>query len=60
MLTERWRKSSLSSNATDGQCVEVRQVSRAVQVRDSKLGDGSPILDASPSDWRGFLAAVAR
>ncbi|HEU5129330.1 MAG TPA: DUF397 domain-containing protein [Glycomyces sp.] len=40
--------------------MEARQASSLVQVRDSKLGDASPILDASPADWRSFLAAVAK
>ncbi|WP_091040617.1 DUF397 domain-containing protein [Glycomyces harbinensis] len=59
MLTRDWRKSS-RSGSQGGQCVEARQVELAVQVRDSKLGEGSPILDASPADWRSFLSAVAR
>jgi hypothetical protein len=40
--------------------VEARHADLVVQVRDSKLGETSPILDASPADWRVFLAAVAK
>jgi hypothetical protein len=55
----RWKKSS-RSGSTGGQCVEVRGHAGVVQVRDTKLGETSPILDASPADWRGFLTAVAK
>ncbi|MCD0442822.1 DUF397 domain-containing protein [Glycomyces sp. A-F 0318] len=55
----RWKKSSRSGN-TGGNCVEVRGRAGVVQVRDTKLGETSPILDASPADWRGFLTAVAK
>jgi len=60
MLTSEWRKSSRSGSNTDGQCVEAKQADLVVQVRDSKLGDGSPILVATPADWRGFLSAVSK
>ncbi len=55
-----WRKSSRSNTSPTGNCVEVKSGTEVVQVRDSKLGDASPILDASPADWRSFLAAVAK
>lgn len=55
----RWKKSS-RSGSTGGACVEVRGHGGVVQVRDTKLGETSPILDASPADWRGFLTAVAK
>lgn len=58
-LEARWKKSSRSGN-NGAQCVEVRGLTSIVQVRDTKLGEGSPILDASPADWRGFLTAVAQ
>ena len=60
MLTEEWRKSSRSGNNTNQSCVEARRLACAVQVRDTKLGEDSPIFDASPADWRGFLSAVAK
>lgn len=58
-LSGEWRKSS-RSGSTGGQCVEARQANGTVQVRDSKLGDGSPILDVSPAAWRGFVSAVVK
>jgi len=51
-----WRKSSRSGNA-GGNCVEARR-STSFEVRDSKLGDDSPILTLSPEDFVGFLKAV--
>ncbi|MCD0444872.1 DUF397 domain-containing protein [Glycomyces sp. A-F 0318] len=59
-LASEWRKSSRSGNNTNQQCVEARSLPHVVQVRDTKLGEDSPILDASPADWRGFLSAVAK
>lgn len=58
-LAREWRKSSRSAGGPNDQCVEARRADLVVQVRDSKLGEDSPILDASPADWRGFLTAVA-
>jgi hypothetical protein len=60
MLTNEWRKSSRSAGGNNDQCVEARQADLVIQVRDSKLGDASPILAASAADWRGFLNAVAK
>jgi len=60
MLTSEWTKSSRSGSNDQGQCVEARKADLVVQVRDSKLGDTSPILAASPADWRGFLTAVSK
>ncbi|GLZ75955.1 hypothetical protein Afil01_07620 [Actinorhabdospora filicis] len=54
-----WRKSS-RSGGNQGQCVEARTDVVTVDVRDSKLGDASPILAVAPADWRGFLATVTR
>lgn len=60
MLSEEWRKSSRSGDNTSQQCVEARALASVVQVRDTKLGEDSPILGASRADWQGFLAAVAK
>jgi hypothetical protein len=60
MLTDQWRKPSRSSGGNNDQCVEARAADPVVQIRDSKLGDASPILDASPADWRIFLTTVAK
>ncbi|PKW13059.1 DUF397 domain-containing protein [Saccharopolyspora spinosa] len=49
-----WHKSSCS--AANGSCVEVGQV--VVGMRDSKLGDDSPVLTASRARWADFVAAV--
>ncbi|THV42817.1 DUF397 domain-containing protein [Glycomyces buryatensis] len=54
-LEARWKKSSRSSNQ-GGDCVEARTHAGVVQVRDTKLGEASPILDLSPADWRAILA----
>lgn len=59
-LSREWQKSSRSSGNDNSACVEARRADPVVQVRDSKLGEESPILDASPADWRGFLSAVTR
>jgi hypothetical protein len=54
MLTEEWRKSS-RSGSTGGQCVEARAVDGVVQVRDTKLGEDSPVLDVSPQGWLALI-----
>ncbi|MGI8309647.1 DUF397 domain-containing protein [Saccharopolyspora hattusasensis] len=52
-----WRKSSRSGN-TGGACVEVARVVNAAGVRDSKLGDASPILPFPLGAWTAFLSDV--
>lgn len=60
MKTGPWRKSSRSSN-NGGACVEARHGGTAgVDVRDSKLDAGSPILSVSADEWRSFLSVVTR
>lgn len=51
-----WRKSSYSNGS--GACVEVADASSGVAVRDSKLGNRSPILTATGPAWTAFLARV--
>lgn len=51
----RWVKSSRSQPG--GNCVEAR-AARNMLVRDSKMGDASPILSASRADWDSLLRAV--
>ncbi len=52
----RWRKSS-RSNGT-GACVEVGLTESATGVRDTKLGDASPILVFPRDQWTSFLRSV--
>jgi len=54
-MDERWRKSTRSGG--NGACVEVRQVDRVVQVRDSKDRSG-PVLSFTPTEWAAFLDGV--
>lgn len=48
----RWRTSSVCDS---GACVEVAP---SVQVRDSKLGDASPIVRFSPAVWQSFTEGL--
>ena len=52
-----WRKSS-KSGSQQGNCVEVRKLTHDVDVRDSKLGDGSPILSVPRSEFASILGAL--
>jgi hypothetical protein len=52
-----WRKSSFSDTASS--CVEVRRESDVVYVRDSKLGDHSPIQEWPVEDWLFLTDAIA-
>jgi len=54
-LEESWRKSSRSGS--DGACVEVRRLSAAIQIRDSKDRSG-PVLSFPADAWHGFVAGV--
>ena len=47
-----WRTSSVCDG---GACVEVAP---SVQVRDSKLGDASPIVRFSPAVWQSFTEGL--
>ncbi|TDC59276.1 DUF397 domain-containing protein [Actinomadura sp. GC306] len=52
-----WRKSRLSE--ANGACLEAALSDHGtIGVRDSKLGDSSPILDLSPREWFAFTQAV--
>jgi hypothetical protein len=42
----------------DAQCVEVAFLSGHRLVRDSKLGDASPVLAVSPIEWSVFTVVV--
>ena len=53
-----FRKSSHSAN--NGACVEVGQGPAVIGIRDSKLGDHSPVLSFSAEDWRSFASQASR
>lgn len=48
-----WRKSRRSG--PDGNCVELRSAPEGFQVRDSKLGEWSPIFDLTGADFASLL-----
>jgi hypothetical protein len=50
-----WRKSSKSGN---GGCVEAGQRDGHVLIRDSKLGDTSPVLAVTPTAWDNMLTGI--
>lgn len=52
----RWFTSSYS--AAQAQCVEVAFLPGHRLVRDSKLGEASPVLTVTPTDWSAFTAVV--
>ncbi|WP_214407074.1 DUF397 domain-containing protein [Pseudonocardia lacus] len=52
----QWRKSSFSN---DGTCVEVADLPDGGRlVRDTKLGEDSPVLRYTAAEWRAFVAGV--
>jgi Domain of unknown function (DUF397) len=55
-----FRKSSFSGAGTDvDDCVEVADLPTGARlVRDSKLGDGSTVLNFNASEWTAFTAGV--
>ncbi|MEU7027186.1 DUF397 domain-containing protein [Streptomyces sp. NPDC046275] len=52
-----WRKSSYSGSE-GGACVEVAAHPAAVHLRDSKLGETSPVLTVSPAAWSAFVGTT--
>lgn len=60
MRTESWRKSSRSGDNNSSNCVEARPAPTGFQVRDSKLGEESPIFDLAPAEFAGLLRRVAQ
>lgn len=54
--TGPWRKSSFSGGV--GECVEVRWSAGLVEVRDSKLGEASPVLRFTRVEFAAFVAGV--
>lgn len=52
----RWRTSSFTDNGT---CVEVADLPDGGRlVRDTKLGDASPVLQYTAAEWRAFVAGI--
>lgn len=51
-----WRKASFSNQGDE--CVELAQADDVIAVRDSKLGDDSPILEFTRAELRAFMAGV--
>ncbi|GAB3224036.1 hypothetical protein GCM10027447_12230 [Glycomyces halotolerans] len=58
-MKTNWRKSSRSGNS-GANCVEARAGEGAFEVRDSKLGDGSPIFGVAVGDFESLLRAARR
>ncbi|MEU7019843.1 DUF397 domain-containing protein [Streptomyces sp. NPDC046203] len=56
-IAYHWCKSSYSSDE-GGACVEVAAHPTAVHVRDSKLGETSPVFTVSPTAWNTFLGTT--
>lgn len=59
-MTTEWRKSSRSQGDQQSDCVEARANEGAFQVRDSKLGETSPIFDLDTPDFTSLLSAAQR
>lgn len=55
MSRARWRKSTRSQ--ANGNCVEVRDLGHAIEVRDSKNPAG-PVLSFTPAEWEAFLGGA--
>jgi hypothetical protein len=53
ILDGQWRKATKSNN--NGACAQVRHVDGIVQLRDSKLGEASPVLNFTAAEWDAFL-----
>jgi len=51
-----WRTSSFTDNGT---CVEVAYLPAGDRlVRDTKLGEASPVLQYTAAEWQAFIAGV--
>jgi hypothetical protein len=59
-MNTEWRKSSRSSSQGNGDCVEARASEGGFQVRDSKLGEESPVFDLAPEEFVSVLRAAQR
>ena len=59
MTENGWRKAK-ASGAQGDNCVEVRRRAGFFQVRDSKLGEASPIFDFSPDTLAALIRSSRR
>lgn len=60
MNAGKWRKSSRSQGNADSNCVEARTAAAGYQMRDSKLGDASPVFDLDVEEFESLLRAAQR
>ncbi|WP_163507093.1 DUF397 domain-containing protein [Fodinicola acaciae] len=56
-MSSSWRKSTRSGN-NGGECVEVATKATRTFVRDTKLGETSPVLGFSSDAWKRFLGTI--
>jgi len=58
--TLRWRKSSFSTGeGNGGECVELASLSEGgVAIRNSNLGDSSPVVNFTKGELRAFVLGV--
>lgn len=50
-----WKKSSRSNGTGGSNCVEVRADDERILVRDTKLGESSPVISMNKQDWLDFI-----
>lgn len=74
MLTDQWRTATASgingcvaarwhkadASTVNGNCAEVALCAHGAQVRDSKLGEDSPVLTFTAAEWAAFLDGVRK
>ncbi|GAA1688111.1 hypothetical protein GCM10009830_39620 [Glycomyces endophyticus] len=59
-LRRSWRRSTRSNAAGTNECVEISPCQdTGFHLRDSKLGDASPLLDLSDRDLAALISATA-
>lgn len=53
-----WKKSTRSNGTGGSNCVQVRSDDERVLVRDTKLGESSPVISMSRKDWSDFITEI--